>query len=449
MISIILPSRGRPEKLKEVIQAIADTVSNPENIEVIIRVDDDDPDSYLFGLPLFCRVISGPRLESKVAVYNESIGMANGDLLMPMGDDSFLISKGWDEIIEKEFAKYPDKILLLYGKDGIHNQRLATHFIISRKMADALGYFSPTLFKAYFGDNFMTDLAVRIRRIKYNPEIVIEHRAAHVGKAKDDETFNDSIGHFQEDQKRYIASAEDLNRAAAILSNLKAEDNGEIKLAIGIPCNFQMVPLAFFESMMLLERPDFELIMKDAGHIDDMRNDVVLTAQRAGCTHLIMMDTDMIYHPQTITKLLAHNLPIVGALTFRRYPPFDPLMLKQAENYKYKTIAEWNEGELIEVDATGTGCIMFNMGIFDKMPFPWFRVRKNPDGSVIGEDIGFCKDLKEAGYKIFVDTAIPSSHLTTLAVNMNTHLLFKARTKARLRQLQKEEVILCPLKQVN
>jgi hypothetical protein len=438
MISILLPSRGRPEKLRTVITAIADTVAHPKKIEVIIRIDDDDPADYDFGMPKFCRLSTGPRPESKVAAYNAAYRLAKGDILMPLGDDSIFVSKSWDEIIKKEFADRPDGILLLYGQDGVQNEKLATHYIISRKMADALGYFSPPMFKGYFGDNFMMDLAQRIGRIKYNSKIAIDHQAAHVGKGKQDETFKSSIGLFQEDKKRYLSSGDEMKRAAAILSKLKAPDQ-EIHLAIGIPCNFQMVPLAFFESIMLMERPNFELVMKAIGHIDDMRNDIVKAAQEAGCTHLIMMDTDMIYHPQTITRLLSHHLPVVGAMTFRRYPPFDPLMLQKGEK-KYRTVDTdgWEEGDLVEVDATGTGCLMFDMKVFEKMPFPWFKFRKNEDGSTIGEDIGFCQDLKAAGYRIFVDTAVPSSHLTTLAVDMQTHLLYKARARAIIRHSKRQ-----------
>ncbi len=205
-------------------------------------------------------------------------------------------------------------------------------------------------------------------------------------------------------------------------------------LAIGIPCDFPMVPIAFFQSMMVMERPSFELLMNDNGHIDDLRNNLVMMAQKACCTQLIMMDTDMVYHPQTIPRLLSHRLPIVGALTFRRYPPFDPLLMSKPEGAKkYQLTEGWEEGDLVEVDATGAGCLMFDMEIFSSMPYPWFKMRKNPDGSPIGEDIGFCQDLKAAGYKIFVDTSVPSAHLTTLAIDMATHNLYKAKKAAQLR----------------
>jgi hypothetical protein len=197
-----------------------------------------------------------------------------------------------------------------------------------------------------------------------------------------------------------------------------------MKLGIGIPCNYEHVPRAFFESMMILKKPDYELIMSIYGNIDEMRNGIVKEAQRIGCTHLLMMDTDMLYHPDTIYRLLSHNLPVVGALCYRRKPPFDPLMYKGRPG-NYHSMDEW-ETDLVEVDATGTGCLMFDMDIFKRMPEPWFKIRQNPDGSPIGEDIGFCHDLRNAGYKIYVDTTIPAAHLTTMQVTDETYRWYKA-----------------------
>ena len=207
-----------------------------------------------------------------------------------------------------------------------------------------------------------------------------------------------------------------------------------LSLAIGVPCTFPSVPTSFFYSFVHLERPVFSFIHADNGPIDTLRNDIVEKALAIGATRLIMMDVDMIYHPKTITSLLSRNLPVVGALCFRRYPPFDSLML-QLTDEGYVSIDEWKEGELVEVDATGAGCLMFDMKVFREMPFPWFKFQKHPStGAVIGEDIGFCQDLKAAGCRIFVDTAVPSDHLTTMAVNRQTNRLYRAMKEKQQRQ---------------
>ena len=200
-------------------------------------------------------------------------------------------------------------------------------------------------------------------------------------------------------------------------------------LAIGIPCTQGWVPTSFFYSFIHLERPTFHLIHADNGGIDALRNNIVDRALELGVSHLLMIDTDMIYHPKTIVNLLAHRLPIVGALCYRRYPPFDPILLQiNSDGTGYESQGEWKEGELVEVAATGAGCLLFNMEIFRKMPRPWFKFRRHPENEqlVIGEDVGFCQELKMAGYRIFVDTSVPADHLAQIAINHQFHLLYRS-----------------------
>jgi len=253
------------------------------------------------------------------------------------------------------------------------------------------------------------------------------------------------------------------------------------KLCVGFPCSFPMVSFAFFHSFIMMERPEFTPIIATNGPIDGLRNNIVKQAMVAGASHLIMMDIDQTYPVDAVTKLLKHKLPLVGCMVHRRYPPFDSLMLKGDIN-GYQLIDEWEPGTLQEVDATGTGCLLFDMRLFYEMdkkamaeieafgklkptseqikampdnmqkyvaelvkryvpenvPGRWFKFRPNPDPDnpgVVGEDIGFCSDLRNEGYKIYVDTSIKCGHLSTMIITEETHLLYKA-LKNKQRQME-------------
>jgi hypothetical protein len=214
------------------------------------------------------------------------------------------------------------------------------------------------------------------------------------------------------------------------------------KFGIGMPLSFHMVPSAFFDSFISMEKPPFIYLRTSNGPIDEMRNNIVREALKEKCTHLIMMDTDQCYHPRTITRLLSHKLPVVGALVYRRYPPFDPLMLKGEMN-RYSNITEWEPESLVEVDATGTGCLLFDMQVFRSMPAPWFRARIDPKTKQpIGEDIGFCSDLKEAGYRIFVDTSVPAGHLSQIQVTDGMWKLWRKLRDAKANSLKVDHGVL-------
>lgn len=204
------------------------------------------------------------------------------------------------------------------------------------------------------------------------------------------------------------------------------------KLGIAVPVNFPMVPDAFFDSFIAMEKPDFTFLKSSRAGIENMRNELVTDALITRCTHIIMMDSDQVYHPKTITRLLSHRLPIVGCLVYRRHPPFDPLMLRGTTSH-YKTVTEWEPDSLVEVDATGTGCILFEMDVFRSISYPWFRFRVGPYGAPIGEDFGFCHDLREKGFKIYVDTSIPAGHLSQLVINDGTWKLYNHMKEAELK----------------
>lgn len=208
------------------------------------------------------------------------------------------------------------------------------------------------------------------------------------------------------------------------------------RLGICVPLTYHSVPSAFFDSFIAMEKPDFSYFRTSGKALDDMRNALLADATGAGCTHVIFMDTDQVYPRETIPRLLSHNLPIVGGMVNRRYPPFDPLLLK-GDIGGYRTVEDWKPGDLVEVDATGTGCLLIRMEVFRKMPSPWFRFR-NIGGRMVGEDIGFCSDAKAAGYKIYVDTSVEIGHLTQFQVTNGTWELFKAVEQEKKRRAERE-----------
>lgn len=203
------------------------------------------------------------------------------------------------------------------------------------------------------------------------------------------------------------------------------------RLGLATPLSYDRVPSAFFESFISIDKPPAFFLRSSIGPIEEMRNNIVKQALDLNLTHLMMFDTDQIYRPDTIRRLLSHKLDIVGCMVCRRYPPFDPLMLRGSIS-RYQRVETWEPGELVEVDATGTGCLLFNMKVFRVMPEPWFKFRKAADGSPVSEDIGFCSDLRAAGFRIFVDTGCPAGHLSQMVVVEDTYRLWKRLEEAKV-----------------
>lgn len=223
-----------------------------------------------------------------------------------------------------------------------------------------------------------------------------------------------------------------------------SNEQGEIRLGIALPLVDQKVHTAFLDSFVLMRKPCFTYIRPafPSMQIDVIRNQLVKQALESGCTHMLMMDTDQVYNdPDMINKLLAHDKDVVSVMVQRRYPPFDGITLR-GEPGKYLSVsdeeiieAKKSDNHLIEIDATGGGCLLYKTEVFLKIPPAWFEFSKTEGGEVIGEDINFCWKLKQNGYKIYCDTSIDVGHLSTLEINWNTHRLYN-----HMKKLQNEDV---------
>ena len=137
-----------------------------------------------------------------------------------------------------------------------------------------------------------------------------------------------------------------------------------MKLAIGLPAVSTMIYTAFLDSWVLMEKPAFVYCRPSfpAGPTSDIcsiRNELVQQSLEHDVTKLLQLDTDQSYPSDLITKLLAHDLPIVAAKVHRRYPPFDPILNRgTVDNFEQVPEEEWKEGGLVKVDATGGGCML-------------------------------------------------------------------------------------------
>jgi len=195
--------------------------------------------------------------------------------------------------------------------------------------------------------------------------------------------------------------------------------NTSTKVGIGLPMLFPFIHMKFFDSYQMLRKPDNHVGISVIGSITSIaRNNICEAAEQQGCTHIMFLDTDMTFPPDTIEKLLAHDKDIVGGLYFERYHPYKPAVFWKHPDGSgdYALPHHIPYGELMECDALATGCMLIKMDVFKKLSKPWFEYRVAEYGSkkeikFYSEDIVFCERVKELGYKIFVDTSIECGHL--------------------------------------
>lgn len=148
---------------------------------------------------------------------------------------------------------------------------------------------------------------------------------------------------------------------------------------------------------------------------DMARNKLAHMALDYGCSHLCIIDDDMIYDDQNlIIKLLGHDKDIVGVRAYTRKPPYYPCVFYKVESGFYQEM-DFDSCGLREVDGLGMAATLINLEVFRKMPEPWFKFHEvkvlGRGDDRFGEDLYFCRKAKELGFKVWCDTDIETVHV--------------------------------------
>jgi GT2 family glycosyltransferase len=173
--------------------------------------------------------------------------------------------------------------------------------------------------------------------------------------------------------------------------------------------------------------------------VDQARNELAEAALEVReVTHLLWIDDDMVFGPDAASRLLEHDLPIVGGLYYNRRDPWQPLLLRElSSGGQYGWVYEHGPG-LVDVDATGAGFLLTKREVYEKIRptlasgdgfFSYLTVEDAAgELQVRSEDVSFCVRAKEAGYSLAVDTDVEIGHVGEVVVDA----AFARRNRTRL-----------------
>lgn len=213
MISLLCPTRGRPERAMQFLNSVLETQAN-EN-EIIFGLQSDDQKLEEYPIEIHSRAVI---FEPSTTVYywNSLATKAKGNLLTLIADDVIMHTKDWDLKFEAVSKQYPDGAYLITTQDGrghgIAPNNLPTpHPTITRKWFETLGYFTfPGLFH-YYADTWNSKIARTLGRQINLYDVTWEHikeyddTRANMQRNKwaelDDEVFKLCQRHWESDLK--------------------------------------------------------------------------------------------------------------------------------------------------------------------------------------------------------------------------------------------------------
>lgn len=189
---------------------------------------------------------------------------------------------------------------------------------------------------------------------------------------------------------------------------------------IAIPC-MDTLPVDFVQSLIFMHKGENPgVYLKPNSLVYDSRNLLSLYAIENGFDQVLWLDSDMVFEPDILLKLQAHDLEMVTGIYVKRYQPTEPVLYKTINVPKLnkktgtlekniKSYTDYPQNKLFRVAGCGFGCVLTKTSLLKKVwdefgpafnPLPW-----------AGEDISFCYRVKQLGLPIFCDSSVSCGHI--------------------------------------
>ena len=130
------------------------------------------------------------------------------------------------------------------------------------------------------------------------------------------------------------------------------------------------------------------------------RCDLVDAALRDRADYILWVDSDHTFPPDTLIRLLAHDVDVVALNFRRRLPPHDVVA------YDLEGRAMVSGTGLVKASQVGLGLCLMRTSVFKDITPPLFEFRIGKMGIITGEDAVLFGKIRQAGFDIHVDMSL-------------------------------------------
>jgi len=193
MISLLMPTRARPELALRFLTSAFESCCQPDRVEVMMVIDDDDTSYDGFVSPFErTKIFSVP--PSTMSGYNRiAADRSSGEILMLVNDDIVVESNEWDNAVRQMHAEFSDRLYLGFPNDGFKGSDLSVFPIISKQTYENFEVL-PALYSGAFIDTHLHEIFKNLKslgydRIRYLSDVRFTHHHFRVTKEVPDETY--------------------------------------------------------------------------------------------------------------------------------------------------------------------------------------------------------------------------------------------------------------------
>jgi hypothetical protein len=148
----------------------------------------------------------------------------------------------------------------------------------------------------------------------------------------------------------------------------------------------------------------------------------------------VTIDSDIFFIPEQLIELIedTDKYPVVSGLYrmadlehYAAVKEWDTEYFKKHGSFEFLKVRDLDTTEkYMKVAYNGMGFFACRKGVIENLKYPYFSYplieMETEDGKVIrdmcSEDVAFCKNLKDAGYSVIVNTSLRVGHEKTLVI---------------------------------
>jgi hypothetical protein len=182
---------------------------------------------------------------------------------------------------------------------------------------------------------------------------------------------------------------------------------GTVAICCGETARFS----AHAEAMHQVRVPPGTVVRYVAGPLISVNRNRAVDEMEGGWIWFV--DDDNVPRPDTLERLLAHEVDIVQPLVMCRHDLTRPACLSDLDG-RLGSLA-MGPG-LKKVAAVGTGGMLVRRRVFETVPPDWFRFIQEFN-RVQGEDVYFCRRAREHGFDVWCDFDTPMGHIFPAVVD--------------------------------
>lgn len=194
-VSVLLPSRCRPESLQRSVESLRLSASDSASLSFLVAYDSDDEETGERARALGAHAVRFPDRHgySKLHLYyNRLAELANGDWLFLWNDDALMQTTDWD-VAFRQFD--PDSVVVLSPSSTGVGHSMCCFPAMSRALYSCLGHMSLSCHV----DSWLQDLAMATGILFRLPVDVFHDRFDFTGGHNDQTWLESSAGYQTEE----------------------------------------------------------------------------------------------------------------------------------------------------------------------------------------------------------------------------------------------------------